>query len=117
LALSFNSYVETTSSISLRFVEQPQITQLSPTRTIAGSNSTLTITGEGFIKEAPNPQCAFYQGDASLATVSANIVSSRTALCEIPTNLTAVREVQRIRMVGLMPTPEVQAIEVTAQPN
>ena len=144
LTLSTNGYVETASSARLITIDAPILQSLSPARALVNTNVTLVVRGQGIGQglgefAAKKALCRFTQGSTVVGVTPAIINSSALVYCAVPaaaasssgysdypsqatapggmSGISSQRGVQRIKVVGRMPTKEVQAIELSALPN
>jgi len=117
LTVTLNNYIESASFLAVQVITEPSINAIVPDRVLQGQLSTILVEGENFHLESSMPLCGFFAGNLTLATVPATLLSNSLISCDVPNTLPVQRQLQRIRAAGPSAVSEVQAIEITAQPN
>ena len=116
--LTTNNFIETKSKLVLRFLPNPSVQEIIPSRILAESSTGITFLGNDFQLQSPSSSavCIYKGYRMEDVKAPAQIISPQKAICPV-SNLGSSREVQKITVSGLKPTSEIQVIDVTGIKN
>ena len=78
-----------TKGLAFRYLPAPEVLALEPASGPVGGGTLVTVTGAGFVREAPAPGCLF---GAGTELVPARVLSGSTLLCLAPPSLSRTSE-------------------------
>jgi hypothetical protein len=118
LRISVNGQVESVDHLLVDFIHEPTVLDIAPRRLLSASTANITVKGLDFptYPRRFDAQCVFQRGQHQSTSIMV-IESSSLARCNLPPEITAMKEIQNVSF-SIKPTvTEIKVLEVSGVLN